>query len=290
VKILFIGGGNMCQAIIGGLIAQGTPVADIHVIEPLAETREVLAALGVVSSREFDEHDLHVDIMVLAVKPQMMKAAVSPFGGKLKAQLVVSIAAGIRTFDLAEWLAHTDEKSGCVGTPVPYGNIVRAMPNTPALIRAGITGLYAMPGVSTNARTAVENLLGAVGKTAWFNDETMLDAVTAVSGSGPAYVFYFIEALEQAAQELGFDEPTARQFALQTFLGGAQLAAKSDDAPAVLRQRVTSKRGTTERAIETFDAQHMKRQFIAGVKAACERSRELGDEMNKEATGKMGIF
>lgn len=130
--------------------------------------------------------------------------------------------------------------------------------------------------------------MGAVGKTAWFDKEAMLDAVTAVSGSGPAYVFYFIEALEQAAQELGFDESTAREFALQTFLGSAQLAAHSDEAPAVLRQRVTSKRGTTERAIEAFDAQKMKQHFIAGVAAACERSRELGDEMSGETADETG--
>ncbi len=288
MRILFIGGGNMCQAIIGGLLAQGTPTADLGAIEPLAETRAALARMGIASSGEFHERNLDADVMVLAVKPQMMKIAVAPFAGRLGAQLVVSIAAGIRTADLAEWLARAEGKSGFAGTSTAYGNIVRAMPNTPALIRAGITGLYAMPGVSANSRAAVETLLGAVGKTAWFDNEAMLDAVTAVSGSGPAYVFYFIEALEQAARELGFNESTARQFALQTFLGSAQLAADSHEAPAVLRQRVTSKRGTTERAIETFDAQEMKRQFVAGVKAACERSRELGDEMSRETAGEMG--
>jgi pyrroline-5-carboxylate reductase len=288
VKILFIGGGNMCQAIIGGLLAQGTPAADLSAVEPLAETRAALAKLGITSTDEFHERSLAADVIVVAVKPQVMKAAVAPIAGRLTTQLVVSIAAGIRTTDIAEWLALTDEKPGSRGKSTAYGNIVRAMPNTPALIRAGITGLYAMPGVSAGARGAVATLLGAVGKTAWFDDEVMLDAVTAVSGSGPAYVFYFIEALEQAARELGFNESTARQFALQTFLGSAQLAANSDDAPAVLRQRVTSKRGTTERAIETFEAQKIKRQFIAGVAAACERSRELGDEMSRHAAAEKG--
>lgn len=288
MKILFIGGGNMCQAIIGGLIAKGTPTSDLHAIEPLAETRAALARVGVASSGELHERDLAVDVLVLAVKPQMMMAAVAPFAGKLKAQLVVSIAAGIRTSDLANWLSREAGTHGPSGGKSIFGNIVRAMPNTPALIRAGITGLFAMPCVSKDSRAAVEMLMGAVGKTAWFDKEAMLDAVTAVSGSGPAYVFYFIEALEQAAQELGFDESTAREFALQTFLGSAQLAAHSDEAPAVLRQRVTSKRGTTERAIEAFDAQKMKQHFIAGVAAACERSRELGDEMSGETADETG--
>ncbi len=272
MKILFVGGGNMCQAIIGGLLAQGMPLNDIHAIEPLAETRDALSRLGIASAAEFQERDLVADLIVLAVKPQMMKIAVAPFAGKLTGQLVVSIAAGIRCADLSGWLA-----------PSGYRNLVRAMPNTPALIRAGISGLFAMPEVDANARAAAESLLGAVGKTAWFADEGMLDAVTAVSGSGPAYVFYFIEALEQAAQELGFDDASARQFALQTFLGGARLAADSDEAPTVLRQRVTSKRGTTERAIETFDARALKQHFVDGVKAARERSRELGDEMSRQA-------
>lgn len=274
----------MCQAIIGGLIATGTPTTDLHAIEPVAETRAALARLGVASTSEFHSRDLAADVMVLAVKPQMMKTAVAPFAGKLETQLVVSIAAGIRSVDLAQWLVRADGKCQSIA----YQNIVRAMPNTPALIRAGITGLYAMAGVSADARIVVERLLGAVGKTAWFDEESMLDAVTAVSGSGPAYVFYFIEALEQAARELGFDEPTARQFALQTFLGGARLAADSHEPPEVLRQRVTSKRGTTERAIETFDSHALKRHFVAGVKAACARSRELGDEMSREATGETG--
>ena len=288
MKILFVGGGNMCQAIIGGLIAQGTAATDIHVIEPLVETREALGKMRIESASGFDERDLAADVLVLAVKPQMMKIAVAPFAGKLTGQLVVSIAAGIRSTDLANWLVTPGGKPRSAAEPAPYRNIVRAMPNTPALIRAGITGLYAMPGVEASARNAVETLLGAVGQTAWFDDEAMLDAVTAVSGSGPAYVFYFVEALEKAAQELGFDESTARQFALQTFLGGARLAAESSEAPAALRRRVTSKGGTTERAIETFDALDLGRHFAEGVRAACERSRELGDEMSRDAAVETG--
>ena len=276
MKILFVGGGNMCQAIIGGLIAQGSHATDMRAIEPLAETRASLGRLGVASAAAFQESDLDAGAIILAVKPQMMKVALAPLAGKLRNQLVLSIAAGIRITDLARWLA----PSAGGGASRGYENIVRAMPNTPALIRAGITGLCALPGVDAAGRAAAESLLDAVGQTAWFDNEAMLDAVTAVSGSGPAYVFYFIEALEAAARELGFDDTKARQFALQTFLGGAQLAAASADAPALLRERVTSKGGTTERAIHTFDALDLKRHVMNGVKAACERSRELGDELS----------
>ncbi len=284
MKVLFVGGGNMCQAILGGLIVQGVPMAGMRAIEPQADTRAALLAMGIAAATDCRDSDLDVDTIVLAVKPQMMQVAVAPLAGKLRSQLVISIAAGIRSRDLAGWLVGDPRTANAK----PYENIVRAMPNTPALIRAGITGLYAAKAVGNAARAATEALLGTVGQTAWFDDEVMLDAVTAVSGSGPAYVFYFIEALEAAAQELGFDEPTARQFALQTFLGGAKLAAASADAPATLRARVTSKRGTTERAIETFDALDVRKHIIAGVKAACERSRELGDEMGRRTTDGIG--
>ena len=284
MKVLFVGGGNMCQAILGGLIAQGVPMAGMRAIEPQADTRATLLAMGVASAGAFQDADLDVDTIVLAVKPQMMQVAVAPFAGKLHSQLVISIAAGIRSVDLSRWLSADAQNANAKS----YENIVRAMPNTPALIRAGITGLYAVNAVGKGARAATEALLGAVGETAWFDDEAMLDAVTAVSGSGPAYVCYFIEALEDAACELGFDEEKARQFALQTFLGSAKLAANSADAPATLRARVTSKRGTTERAIEVFDALGVKKHIIAGVKAASGRSRELGDEMGRNTSDGIG--
>ena len=284
MKVLFVGGGNMCQAILGGLIAQGVPMAGMRAIEPQADTRATLLAMGVASAGAFQDADLDVDTIVLAVKPQMMQVAVAPFAGKLHLQLVISIAAGIRSADLSRWLSADAQNANAKS----YENIVRAMPNTPALIRAGITGLYAVNAVGKGVRAATEALLGAVGETAWFDDEAMLDAVTAVSGSGPAYVCYFIEALEDAARELGFDEEKARQFALQTFLGSAKLAADSADAPATLRARVTSKRGTTERAIEVFDALEVKKHIIAGVKAASRRSRELGDEMGRNTSDGIG--
>ena len=260
----------MAQAILGGLLAQKMPATEFRVVEPNAATRAAISALGVDVFPSLAASLIDCDAIVLAVKPQMMEEAIAPLAGLLASQVVVSIAAGISTESLAAWLG---------GSAGRYQNVVRTMPNTPALIRAGITGLYAVSTVSKEGRAIAEALLSAVGKTVWFNEEAMLDAVTAVSGSGPAYVFYFIEALEQAARELGFDADAARLFAVQTFLGGAQLAASTRDSPSALRARVTSKRGTTEAAIKAFDEHALQQAFIDGVKVACERSRELGREL-----------
>ncbi|MCY7388966.1 MAG: pyrroline-5-carboxylate reductase [Burkholderiales bacterium] len=278
MRVLFIGGGNMAQAILGGLLAQKLDPANFRVVDPVLETRNAICALGVGAFAAFSTDMLDCDAIVLAVKPQIMKEAISPLTDKLVSQVVISIAAGIDTPSLARWLGNA-----------PYKNVVRAMPNTPALIRAGISGLYRAVGVGDEDRRIADTLLASVGKTVWFDDEGMLDAVTAVSGSGPAYVFYFIEALEQAALELGFEQNAARQFATQTFLGGAQLAASSAEAPGTLRSRVTSKRGTTERAIEIFDKHALKQGFIEGVKAACVRSRELGKELGASASDPLGV-
>lgn len=278
MKTGFIGGGNMCQAIVGGLVAKGQSPAELHVVEPDDVTRAKVAAHGVSVASAIGASLLACDVIVLAVKPQVMRDAVAPLAGKLDQQLVISIAAGLRTPDLARWL----------GQGAPHARVVRAMPNTPALIHAGITGLYAPPALNEADRTRAESLLASVGKTVWFNDETMLDAVTAVSGSGPAYVFYFIEALEQAATEMGFDAAAARLFAIETFLGGAKLAAQSADSPATLRANVTSKRGTTERAIEHFDTAALKARFVDAVKAAAARSAELGAELAAEHGAKLG--
>lgn len=268
MKITFIGGGNMAQAILGGLIAKGQAARDCFAIEPHEAARAKLSALGIESVAEWMPRGFDAEVIVLAVKPQLMHEAIAPLAGALQQQLVISIAAGVRCRDLSRWLG-------------AHANIVRTMPNTPALIHAGITGLYAMPGVSAAQRALAERLMAAVGKTIWFDEEAMLDAVTAVSGSGPAYVFYMIEALENAALELGLTSPVARALALETFLGGAKLAAQSGDAPALLRANVTSRRGTTERAIETFDAAGLKSAFASGVRAARDRSLELGAELGK---------
>ncbi len=277
MKVSFIGGGNMTQAILGGLLASGHAARDCFVVEPMDAARHKLSERGVPSSATWDQRVLDADVILLAVKPQVMRVAVAPlaaaFNKQVSKQVVISIAAGIRTADLSRWLG---------GHQQAYQCIVRAMPNTPALVHAGITGLYAMPSVAAAEKSAAENLLASVGKTVWFDNEAALDAVTAISGSGPAYVFYFMEALEEAAVELGFDTKAARLFALETFAGSVKLARESTDAPATLRANVTSKRGTTERAIETFDSARLKAKFIEGVKAAAARSAELGQELAQE--------
>src|SRR5690606_17754914 len=187
----------------------------------------------------------------------------------LRGQLVISIAAGIRGADLACWLG-------------PAAHVVRAMPNTPALVAAGITGLYAMPDVSSAQRRDAETILAAVGTTFWVDREEQLDAVTAVSGSGPAYVFYFIEALEQAGLELGLSPQIARQSALATFVGAVKLATTDAADPATLRAQVTSKGGTTECAIGALDEAAVKAAFIRAVRAAADRAVEMGDALGKD--------
>lgn len=268
MRTLFIGGGNMASAILGGLVAEGRDPAAFTVVEPHEETRERLAARFGVAVRESAAGAGAHAVVVLAVKPQQMREAVRPLRPLDPATLVVSIAAGVRIADLRRWLGG-------------HGRIVRTMPNTPALVRAGITGLHAAPDVEADGRALAERLLSAVGETVWLPDEGDLDAVTAVSGSGPAYVFYFIEALERAGRELGLAPETARRLALATFRGSARLAAERGEDPAVLRAQVTSKGGTTERALAAMQADRLGERFGEAVKAARERSRELG-----EATGK----
>jgi pyrroline-5-carboxylate reductase len=269
-KVSFIGGGNMAAAIIGGLIASGAQPADIEVVEVNADARAQLAArFGVVTHTDVSQARLHA-MIVLAVKPQSLPEVAATLASSLAGHLVVSIAAGVRVADLARWLGGHDR-------------IVRAMPNTPALVQAGITGLFAPTGVSQDARSQAEAVMRAVGGVVWVEDEPQLDAVTAVSGSGPAYVFYCIESLEAAALAQGLTPATARQLALQTFFGSAKLALESGEDPALLRQRVTSKGGTTERGIAALETAAVKRAFGEAVKAASQRSAELGDELGRLA-------
>ncbi len=269
MNITFVGGGNMATALIGGMLQKGFDAARIAVVEVVPEARERLArAFGVRTCADLAQGTAGAGVLVLAVKPQQLRELAAALRPLLAGQLVISIAAGIRAGDLARWLGgHT--------------NLVRAMPNTPALILAGITGLYALPQVGAEARAGAERILGAVGETLWLGDESMMDAVTAVSGSGPAYVFYFIEALQEAAQALGFSPAEARRLALATFLGASRLAAGGAEGPAELRARVTSKGGTTERAIRSLDEAQVMRLIGRAVAAAAERSRELGDEFGK---------
>ncbi len=269
MKITFLGGGNMANALIGGLLKQGFPVADIRVVEPLAENRERLAgAFGIACRPAADAATLESDVLVLSVKPQQMREALAPIAGKLTRQLVISIAAGMRLADISRWLGG-------------YSKLVRTMPNTPALIGAGITGLYADPSIDSEARRQAELILGAVGKTLWIADEALMDAVTAVSASGPAYVFYFIEALRDAARTLGFSGEQARLLAIETVVGAAALAADSAEDVAVLRQRVTSKGGTTEAALNSLNADDFKAAILRAVRAADARGRELGELLGK---------
>ena len=201
-----------------------------------------------------------------AVAIKVMAQQLAPL---LKDHLVISIAAGIRASDICRWLGG-------------HARVVRAMPNTPALVRAAVTGLYALPGVSAQQKQHAEAILAAVGSVLWLEREELLDALTAVSGSGPAYVFYFIEALQQAARELGLDAAQARQLSLETFLGAARLASQSDEDAATLRARVTSKGGTTERALQSMEHDGVRSAIARAIHAAHERARELGDEFGKE--------
>ena len=266
MKIAFIGGGNMAAALIGGLVKRGVAPADLYAIDPNEEVRKRNEQqFGIRTASAADAGLTDFDAIVLAVKPQILKSVAENLAPHLTTQLVISIAAGIRADDLSRWL------NG-------HARVVRTMPNTPALIGMGATGLFATAGVDEAGRALASEVLGAVSETVWFDDEAKIDAVTAISGSGPAYVFYFIEALEEAARQLGMDEAQGRALAVATFTGAAQLAAQSDEPPAVLRERVTSKGGTTAAALASFDASGVKDAIVRGALAADARAREMGAE------------
>lgn len=268
MNICFIGGGNMATALIGGLRQRGYTPAQLRVVEIGVEARAKLQQeFGVIATDDLAAGIEGSALIVLAVKPQQLREVCAQLVPLLKDQLILSIAAGIRAGDLARWL----------GTQ----HVVRAMPNTPALVQSGVSGLYALPAVSAARREQAQQVLAAVGSTLWLQDESMMDAVTAVSGSGPAYVFYFIEALQQAGRELGFNEADARQLALDTFLGAAKLAAASAEDASVLRARVTSKNGTTERALLSMEANHVRQHIITAARAAATRAQEMGDELGR---------
>jgi len=270
VNICFIGGGNMANALIGGLLKRGFAAAQIRVVDINAESCARLhKEYGVRASAELDESVAHAAYIVLAVKPQQLKALAIKIAPLLTGQLIISIAAGIRAHDLARWLGSK--------------NIVRAMPNTPALIRSGITGLYALPEVSAAHRHDAQTIMTAVGNTLWLENEAMMDAVTAVSGSGPAYVFYFIEAMQQAAQELGFNQHDARLLVLDTFMGASKLAESSNEDVSALRARVTSKNGTTESALLSMESNQVKQHIVGAVHAAAIRSQEMGAELGAKS-------
>jgi pyrroline-5-carboxylate reductase len=266
VSIGFIGGGHMASALIGGLLGKGFAPGQLQVVEVSAEARERLQQrFGIEARALLDPVVTSCECIVLATKPQQLHEVAAGLASSLHHQLIISIAAGIRTEDLARWLGG-------------YRRIVRAMPNTPAILGCGMSALYAAPAANASECNIAESILSAVGETLWLSDESAMDAVTAVSGSGPAYVYYFIEALEEAARRQGLDAAAARQLTLQTVLGAARLAAEGPEDATVLRARVTSTGGTTERAIKSFDAAGLKDIVACAVDAAAERSRELGAE------------
>nr|WP_145548774.1 pyrroline-5-carboxylate reductase [Variovorax boronicumulans] len=266
--IAFIGGGNMASAIIGGLVRQGLPAERVRVVEPFAETRaKLLADHGVQAMEQAGPALADAALVVWAVKPQVFAEAAAPVRAHATGALHLSVAAGIRSDSIARWL----------GTE----RIVRAMPNTPALVGLGTTGLYARDAVSAADRTQVEQVIATTGAALWVEQEAQLDAVTALSGSGPAYVFYFLEAMVQAGTGMGLSAAQAQQLAIGTFAGAGELARRSDEPLATLRQRVTSKGGTTHAAITSMQEAGVGPAFERAMRAAEQRARELGDEFGK---------
>lgn len=270
-KISFIGGGNMAQALISGLIGCGIQPNLITVADPNLDIREQLTAKGlnaVDPAADAKAAVIDADIVVLAVKPQVMKAVVSTFADALDTQLVISVAAGLSTELLSDML------NG-------YRNIVRAMPNTPAMIQMGATGLYGTENISAEQKQLATAMMEASGLVMWVEDEAHMHAVTAVSGSAPAYMFYIIESMVDGAVALGLDKEQASALAMQTMLGAAKMAMGSEDAPAELRRKVTSPNGTTQAAIESMQANDIGRQIGEAMQACYDRSQALSKEMSQ---------
>jgi len=269
MRIAFLGGGNMANALVGGLIARGFERASLAVVEVSPAARERIAAHGVRVGTAPDAVTQKADVLVIAVKPQDLRAALASSGIGIKEKLVVSIAAGVRLEALSRWLG---------GHP----RIVRCMPNTPALVGAGITGLYAAPGVGSDDREKAETILRAVGEVVWLPEERLLDPVTAVSASGPAYVFWFIEQLAAFAERAGIAPEDALRLAKHCVFGAARLALESPASPADLRRGVTSKGGTTEAALRVFEEERLAERFARALEAATRRGAELGDLLGKD--------
>jgi pyrroline-5-carboxylate reductase len=271
-RLAFIGGGNMASAILGGLIREGMAPAQVTVIEPFADTAAQLkAAWGVEvhgSASAASSALSKTDLVVWAVKPQVFKEAALPVAAFTQNALHLSVAAGIRSDSIARWL-QTDR-------------VVRSMPNTPALVGQGITGLFGRAGVSEQDQSLIEQVLKSTGEFLWVQQEADLDTVTALSGSGPAYVFYFLEAMTEAGVKMGLPQAQAYHLAKATFGGATHLARQSTESPEVLRQRVTSKGGTTYAALTSMAEDHVKEAFVKAMLAAQKRAGELGDEFGKD--------
>jgi pyrroline-5-carboxylate reductase len=268
MKISFIGGGNMAKAIIGGLKNNGFDTSTISVIELDEQKRtELISGYGVQATDNYDEIR-NTNVIILSVKPQQLRELCKRITPILSSQLIISIAAGIRSVDISSWLNN-------------YQAIVRVMPNTPAQIQAGVSALYAPASVNGQQREQATMILKAVGKTLWLNNETKMDAVTAISGSGPAYVFYLIEALQDAGISLGLTPEEAQMLATQTFAGASLLAAQSANDVKTLRAQVTSKGGTTEQGVLTLEKADIKTIIKQAAQAAADKSRTLGDDLAK---------
>jgi pyrroline-5-carboxylate reductase len=270
MNLTFIGGGNMASALIGGLLRKGWAPEALRVVDPDPAARERLRRnYRLQADAGMTAESAQADCIVLAVKPQQLQQVARTLRALLGDALVITIAAGIRLADLTRWLGG-------------HRRLVRAMPNTPALALAGMTGLYAPDDVAPADRAHAEQILGVAGATLWVEREEQMDAITAISGSGPAYVYYYMEALEQAGRALGFDAEAARCLVLQTFKGAVELAAESTDELATLRARVTSRGGTTERALLELEKDRVREAIVRAVHAAAERSRELGEALGRD--------
>ena len=266
--IAFIGGGNMASAIVGGLLRQGMAPGEFEVVEPWEEARAKLRSQFGIEARERADAALaRAGLVLWAVKPQTFREAAQASAPHVRSALHLSVAAGIRTDSIAAWL----------GTQ----RIVRSMPNTPALVAKGMTALFARQGVSHEDKQWVEKVTATTGDFLWVDAEADLDAVTAISASGPAYVFFFLEAMTQAGVEMGLPREQAYRLAVGTFAGSSELARASQDPPEVLRQRVTSKGGTTHAAVTSMEQDQVKAHFIKALHAARDRAKELGDEFGR---------
>ena len=276
LKICFIGGGNMASALIGGLIKKGVQNKNISVADPFLKTRQNLESIFQINTKEksseLQASIASADVVVLAVKPQQFKEAALELANVLTncktKPLCLSVAAGIRTQDMARWLAHN--------------RLIRAMPNTPALISQGMTGLFASAEATAEDKKIAAEICQAVGQITWVQDEKQIDDITAVSGSGPAYVFAFLEALEAAAIHQGLSPEQSRLLAIQTVQGAASLAAQSEDSPSTLREKVTSKGGTTYAALQVLEKQSWAKSLQEAIAAASNRGAEMGDEFGKQ--------
>ncbi|WP_151830394.1 pyrroline-5-carboxylate reductase [Acinetobacter junii] len=268
-NICFIGGGNMAQALIGGLLSRGLPTTRITVSDPVEQIRQILEEKGIQTITDNVEAIQNADVVVLAVKPQVLATVLQPLEGLLSDKLVISIIAGAEIQTISELIGGSQR-------------IVRVMPNTPALVQTGAHGIYASEAVNAQDRELTSQILAATGLTIWVDSEAQIDAVTAVSGSGPAYFFYLMESMIRAGKNLGLDEKVATALTLQTALGAAQMAITSSNSPSELRKNVTSPNGTTQAALEVFDRAQISQNIQAALAAAQKRSQELAQELSEK--------